>query len=76
MWCAGFSLWWLLLCALGRVGFSSCSFWALEHRLTNCGLVASQHVGSFQIRDQTCVSFIGRQILYHGATREAHVFHF
>ena len=29
------------------------------------GLVASQHVGSSQIRDQTHVSCIGRWILYH-----------
>ena len=26
---------------------------------------------SFQPRDQTCVSCIGRRILYHGATKEA-----
>ena len=37
MWCAGFSLWWLLLCTLGHVGFRSCSVWALEHRLTSRG---------------------------------------
>ena len=34
-------------------------------------LVALQHVGSSQIRDQTCVSCNGRWILYHWATREA-----
>ena len=28
--------------------------------------------GSSQPRDQTCVSYIGRQILYHWATREAY----
>ena len=28
-------------------------------------------MGSFRIRDQTCVSYIGRQNLYHSATREA-----
>lgn len=32
------------------------------------GLVAPRHVGSSQIRGQTCVPKIGRQILYHGAT--------
>ena len=32
---------------------------------------APQHVGSSQIRDCTRVSCIGRQILYHWATREA-----
>ena len=35
------------------------------------GLVAPWHVGSFQIRDRTRVSCVGRQILYHWATREA-----
>ena len=34
-------------------------------------LVAPQHVGSSQTRDQTLVSCIGKQILYHWATREA-----
>ena len=34
------------------------------------GLVVPSDVGSSQIRDQTCVSCIGRLILYYGA-REA-----
>ena len=34
------------------------------------GLVALQHVGSYQVRDQTCVSCIGRWILYHWTTRK------
>ena len=38
---------------------------AQAHQSWPMGLVASQHVGSFQIRDQTCVSFVGRQMLYH-----------
>ena len=49
-------------------GFSSCGSQALEHRFNSYGswgLVASWHVGSSQIRDQTHVSCIGRQILYH-----------
>ena len=29
--------------------------------------------GSSQPRDQTCISCIGRQVLYHWATREAHL---
>ena len=33
-------------------------------------LVAPWHVGSFQIRNQTRISCIGRQILHHWATRE------
>ena len=40
------------------------------------GLVALRHVGSSWIRDQTSVSCIGRQILYHWITREAPTFHF
>ena len=32
---------------------------------------AQQHVGSSQIGDQTCVSCVGREILYHWATRGA-----
>ena len=34
------------------------------------GLVAPQHVGSSKIRDRTPISCIGRQTLYHWATRE------
>ena len=40
LWCAGFSLQWLLLLwSMGsrRAGFSSCGSWALEHRLSSCG---------------------------------------
>ena len=40
LWCAGFSLWWLLLLrSMGSrcAGFSSCGSWALEHRLSSCG---------------------------------------
>ena len=52
---------------------SSCSPWALEHRLSMwcTGLVALGHVGSPQTRDGTHVSCIGRQILCHWTTREA-----
>ena len=50
------------------VGFSSCSSWALEHRL-NCGRcmgsVAPRHVESSQTRDWTCVPCLGRQIPIH-----------
>ena len=34
------------------------------------GLVAPRHVGSSQTRDWICVSHIGKQTLYHRATRE------
>ena len=40
LWCAGFSLWWLLLLqsVCSRcTGFSSCGLWALERRLSSCG---------------------------------------
>ena len=84
LWCAGFSLWWLLL--LRNMGFrctdfSSCDtqaqqLWlavsrAQAQQLWRPGLVASQHVGSSRTRDQTCVPCTGRQILIHCATREA-----
>ena len=55
-------------------------FWGMwasvvvAHGLNSCGipgLVAPWHVGSSQTRDHTCVSCIGRWILYHSATREA-----
>ena len=57
-----------------HVGFRSCS--ALGSRvqtqsLWNTGLLAPRHVASSWTRDQTYVSFIGRCILNHGATREA-----
>ena len=40
------------------------------------GLVAPQHVGSSRIRNQTCVSYNGRKILYHWATRDVPVLRF
>ena len=44
--------------AVAAHGLSSCGSWTLEHRLNNWprALVALQHVGSSQIRGQTCVS--------------------
>ena len=52
---------------------SICDYQALEHSLKSCGAwpCALWHVGSSQIRGQTCVSCTGRWILYHWATREA-----
>ena len=55
--------------ALGHTDLSSCGTWA--QRLWRMGFVALQHVGSSWIRDGTGVPCIGRQILYHGTTREA-----
>ena len=80
----GSSLWWLL--SLQRKGFRAgrlwyCGMWAQWLQLAGyraqaqgfwrMGLVALRHVGSSQTRDQTPVSCIGRQILYHCVTREA-----
>ena len=51
-----------------------CGLLVAEHRLQwlwYTGSAALWHVASSQTRDQTCVSCIGRQILYHGATEEA-----
>ena len=58
---------------LQQAGFSSCGPWAQQMQLPasraqaqqlRCsGLIASQHVGSSQTRDQTCVCCIGRWIL-------------
>ena len=54
-------------------GLTSCGSWVLaqaqQSRAT--GLVARQRVESSQIGDQTRVSCIDRQVLYHWATREA-----
>ena len=43
---------------------------AQAEQLRCMGLVVPQHVGSSQIRDQTHVTHIGRQILNHWTTRE------
>ena len=77
LWCAGFSLRWLLLlwstgsrCA----GFSSCGTHAQQ--LWCMGLGAPWQVGSSRIRDRTCVPCIGRRILNHCDTREVSCVHF
>ena len=36
----------------------------LEHRLSSCGAVAPHQMGSSQIRDELCISFIGRWIFF------------
>ena len=59
--------------ALGREGFSSCRTWVQELQLLGSstgsivvthGCAALRRIGFSQVRD-TCVSCIGRQILYH-----------
>ena len=58
---------------LGRVGFSSCGYWDLEHRFLSCGMgsFAPQHVRSSSTRDGTHATCTVWPILYHWATREA-----
>ena len=48
-------------------GLSSCSSRSLEH-----GLSSLRHVESSRTRDRTFVPCIGRWILIHCTTREAH----
>ena len=57
LWCAGFSLRWLLLLR------------STDSR--HVGLVAPRHVGSSRTRARTPVPCIGRRILNHWTTREA-----
>ena len=59
-----------------RIFIASCGI-ALVHWLSSwgTGLVASQLVGSSQIRDWTCVPCIIRWILNHWITREVPWFH-
>ena len=64
---------WGLLCS---ARFSS---HALKYWLNSCGTQAELlhwHVASSQMRDRTCVLCIGRQILYHWATKKALIFFF
>ena len=90
LWCMGFSLLGFSCCRARALGtwalvvatyaLSSCGSQtrAQAHYLWHRDFVASQHVGSSWTRDQTSISCIGRQILYHWATREAPAasFHF
>ena len=59
-------------------GLRSCNagFRAQAQLLWHMGLVAPQHVGSSQTRDQTHVPCIGRQILNHCTTREIPLLNF
>ena len=87
LWCAGFSLRWLLLLqstGSRRTGFSSCGMRAQQLRLAgsraqtqqlwHTGLVAPRHVGSSWTRNQTCDPCIGRRILNRCTTRAAQAF--
>ena len=83
LWCAGFSLRWLLLMrstGSRRKGFRSCGMRAQQSWLVACrahaqqlwlsGLVTPRHVGYSRTRARTRVPCIGRWILNHCATRE------
>ena len=52
-------------------GWQSIGWQRVRHDWARTGLVAPWHVGSSWIRDGTCVSCTGRQILYHWGIREA-----
>ena len=62
----------LLAWASHRGGFFHFGSPALEHSSVVVAqrLGGSAHVGPSWTRDQTCVPFTGRQILYHWTTRE------
>ena len=62
----------VLASVVGIHGHSNCDSQPLRCRLCTCGAQAPWHVGSFQIRDWTCVPYIDRQILIHCTTREVH----
>ena len=77
--CSGFSC--CRAQALGHTASNGCNTWvqslwllgsrAQGQQLWHTGLVAPWQMGSSWIRDRTCVSYVGRKILYHWATREA-----
>ena len=81
--CMNFSQWWLLLLhSPGSRAWGLQWLWHVDSviaapRFQSTGSVVlhklscSQECGNFWLRDWTCVSCIGRQILYHWATREA-----
>ena len=75
LWCAGFSVrWLLLLLSTGwSRGLSSCGSQALERRLSSCGTRAyllCGNVGSSWTRARTTVPCDGRRILNHCAMKE------
>ena len=80
LWCAGFSLRWLLLLrstGSRHAGFSSCGSRALEHRFSSCGARAQLLRGMWDLPGtglEPGSPCIGRQILNHCATREARSF--
>ena len=75
--CQDFSLGWLLLLwsmgpgARGLQELQLAGSRAQVQQLCHTGLVAPWLMRSSQTRDRTCVSFTGRQILYHWVTSKA-----
>ena len=57
-------------------GLRCCESYSLVAKSRGYSLVAPKHMGSSGIRDWMHVSYIGRQILCHWATREALFFKF
>ena len=66
------SLQWLLSMLREQALGLEASVVVAQDRLSSCGTQALQHVGSSQIRDQTRVPRIGRQIHNHWTTRKIH----
>ena len=78
LWCAGFSLQWLLL--LRSTGSRHVDSVVVAHGLQSTGSVVVGHgvscsaaCGIFLDQDRTCVPCTGRRILNHCATREVPV---
>ena len=63
---------------VGARGRSSCSSWAVEHRLGSCGTPTQLLLSMWGLPGPgiELISCTGRQILYHRATREAHTIAF
>ena len=60
-------------------GFSCCEVQPLStqaQQFWHMGLVAPWHMESSQSRNQTCVLYIGRQIVIHCTTMEVHIYLF
>ena len=81
LWCAGFSLRWLLLlwsAGSRREGFSSCGSWALEHRLSSCGTQAQVLHGMWDLPGpglKPVSPALAGGFLTHCATREVPKFY-
>ena len=60
--------------AIGHMGFNSCSFWAVKHRLNNCDAWAQLLWGKWDLSGsgiKTVSPALAGGFFYHWATREA-----